>query len=348
MAQKIDEQKMERDLEVAKNILGTLLKDNEHRGIWSSHSIQATYIDDYGVIITIPYTSSVMRLRGLTFSPGKDVVVVGGDGNNVVSVNVPKVEATKIDADSLFKAKSQQTIEAMRLFLADYGNLISQLGPEQKILITNRENNFRWSDNNRELSEISAEAKMSDLNDFKTGKISRSQLEERIKITNRTHSEEKSTDLELLSTIMGRLYRSDLSNTYYTNSSINYDRLADFGVIYRMQVYSSTSEGDNHRIITRDVDGLSQEERNNIVKEMYPDFIKGLKENIVEYGKTINSLKASEILMFQVIMTKCVGCNIPKDLEVSVKNQTLMDYSSGKISKAEALSRITVREGPMQ
>ena len=51
--QEIDENRMNRDLEIAKNILATLIKTGSD-SFYGSTSIEASYIKDYGVIFTIP------------------------------------------------------------------------------------------------------------------------------------------------------------------------------------------------------------------------------------------------------------------------------------------------------
>ena len=51
--QQIDEKKMNRDLEIAKNILETLIKTDSHSR-FSGSTIDASYIKDYGVIFSIP------------------------------------------------------------------------------------------------------------------------------------------------------------------------------------------------------------------------------------------------------------------------------------------------------
>lgn len=51
--QEIDEKKMNRDLEIAKNILATLIK-TESNSFYGGTSIEASYIKDYGVVFTIP------------------------------------------------------------------------------------------------------------------------------------------------------------------------------------------------------------------------------------------------------------------------------------------------------
>lgn len=52
-SQSIDEEKMNRDLEIAKNVLATLLK-GEADGFYGTGSITASYVEGYGVIFTIP------------------------------------------------------------------------------------------------------------------------------------------------------------------------------------------------------------------------------------------------------------------------------------------------------
>ncbi|MCK5699989.1 MAG: hypothetical protein KAI29_02515, partial [Cyclobacteriaceae bacterium] len=51
--QEIDEKKMNRDLEIAKNILATLIKTGSN-SFYGGTSIEASYIKDYGVVFTIP------------------------------------------------------------------------------------------------------------------------------------------------------------------------------------------------------------------------------------------------------------------------------------------------------
>ena len=51
--QEIDQKKMNRDLEIAKNILATLIKTGSD-SFFGGESIDASYIKDYGVVFTIP------------------------------------------------------------------------------------------------------------------------------------------------------------------------------------------------------------------------------------------------------------------------------------------------------
>jgi hypothetical protein len=93
------------------------------------------------------------------------------------------------------------------------------------------------------------------------------------------------------------------------------------------------------------VDAATREKK---VKEIYPIFENELKENMVEYGRTLKSLKDEESLIFNVTLTKCVNCGIPSTLELSIKSSVLKEYGAGKIDKASALSKVFVKKGANQ
>lgn len=179
--------------------------------------------------------------------------------------------------------------------------------------------------------------------------MSRQQLIGKIKITNTESTDEIKTDLELFSSILSRLYRQDLSKTYFASGDIYYEQLVDYGAVYYMVVYSSNrSDGDRHSMPTLEMSSLSQEERNQKVIELYPQFEKSIKDDLVEYGKTIRSLKPEEMLVLNVKLTACKGCGIPSTVELSVKMSVLQDYASGKISKESAVSSVNVTQGAKQ
>lgn len=258
--------------------------------------------------------------------------------------------ATRANSDSLQKVANAKVINAAKNFIADYGDMISQLQPNERIVISNRgEGQFMYYGQHSRRSLLSVEALKSDLTQFKQGKINREQMIAKIKVTNTESSGKTEPDMELLTSIFSRLYSSDLSTTFYTQGNVYYERLTDFGAIVYMQVYSSNQleEGlfDMPTVNLRDVD---QQERDKKVKELYPIFENELKENILDYARTLKSLGDNEQLVFNVKLTKCKGCGIPADIEVSVKNSVLKDYSSGKLDKNSALGKMTVKKGAGQ
>ena len=118
-----------------------------------------------------------------------------------------------------------------------------------------------------------------------------------------------------------------------------------------MQVYSGIERGDyskRYMMPTLGLEDVDQETKDKKVKELYPKFEQDLKDNILEYGRTVKSLKDDEVLVFQVTLTKCAGCGIPSTLELSVKGSVLKDFNSGKADRTIAMGKISVKKGENQ
>jgi hypothetical protein len=264
-------------------------------------------------------------------------------------------ERKRLDMDSVRDAYNQKVIEASKTFLVDYGDMIAQLQPNEKVVISNQGNQPRaWLNRYFDApsrTHLSIEALKSDLTQLRQGKITRDQALSKIKVVNTVSVEEVEPDLELFSSIIQRLYGQDLSKTYFIGDQIYFERLKDFGAIYYMTVYSGIDRGDfsgRYIMPTLGLDNVDQETKDKKVKELYPKFEKELKENLIEYGRTIKSLKDEESLVIQVAMTKCKSCNIPSSLELSVKGIVLKDFNAGKIDQNAAMAKISVKKGANQ
>lgn len=265
----------------------------------------------------------------------------------------------RVNTDSLNTVNNAKIVNAAKTFIADYGDMLSQLAPTERIVVTNRgssENNF-WTYGGQKVkrSLLSVEATKSDLTQFRQGAITRDQLLAKMKVVNTVTTPKVEPDMELLVSIFNRLYREDLSRTYYTQGGTYYERLNDFGAILHMQVVSSMA--NEYNVPAKDVrlvmptlglTNLTLEERDKKVKELYPLFESELKENILDYGRTLKSLNDNEQLIVDVTMTKCKDCGIPATLELSVKASVLKDFNSGKLDKNAALSKIEVKKGANQ
>lgn len=381
---KIDQERMSRDLEIAENALETIIKQNfDKRNMW--FDIKSNYTAGFGVTMRLPNNNNdVWHFEGgygynVRSGTGGVAVIApepppAAQGNGVVTVysgdeyntkTTQRIKQTKPESrDSARNAYYNAMIKASKEFLADYGDLISQLSPEEKILITNRGEggryyNYSWGTDakNQKRQLLTIEATKADISTYRQGKITRDQMMSKIKVVNTESTNEVETDLELFSSIMGRLYRSDLSKTFYCDDNIYYERLKEFGVIYYMTAYSGVeqnrtpedkTEGRLWRMPTQRLEGLTQEQRNKKVIELYPQFEKDLKDNIVEYAQTIKSLKDDEMLVFNVQVTKCVGCNIPSTLELTLKNGLVRKLAAGQTSKAEVVNAINVKKGVAQ
>ncbi len=269
---------------------------------------------------------------------------------------VTRSGASEKDKEKLNKIKEKLNLmltEAAKTFLADYSSILSQLKPDERIIITNRANeggNRYWSfmgDEKRFF--LSIEASAADIKQYQSNKLTKEQFVAKVKVVESEVLNERVQDLELLTTIIDRLYQPDLSKTFFTEQNTYYERLKDYGAIYHMQVFSSNQmERGYFTMPTQSAQKVTEEERNKKVKELYPAFEKELMENILEYGRTIKSLKPEESLVFNVRLTKCKECGIPSTIEITTKASILSDYMSGKLDRNAALAKMEVKKGPNQ
>lgn len=380
LAQKIDDERMERDIAVAENVLGTLIKQqfNNQRTFFPLE-INGNYQAGYGVTFSLPadYTTPIAFIKG-----GSDAVIWGSEPPGVQTHNFsyeldspeksednrPAVageksiklkdkykERTRLDMDSVRDAYNLKVIEAAKTFMVDYGDMIAQLAPQERVIISNQGNQPRmWVNqffNAPKRTHLSLEVLKSDLTQFRQGKITRDQALAKIKVVNTETVDAVEPDLELLSSIFTRLYSQDLSKTYFTGDHVYFERLKDFGVIYYMQLYSGIERGNYSRryvMPTLGLEDVDQETKDKKVKELYPKFEQELKDNILEYGRTVKTLKDDEVLMFQATLTKCAGCGIPSTLELSIKGSVLKDFNAGKSDRNAAMSQFSIKKGENQ
>jgi hypothetical protein len=379
-AQKIDDERMKRDIEVAENVLSTLIKHeiNSQRTFFGLE-IKGSYQEGYGVTFRLPgdyampmiistgdggnftYTYSddispkvaFKREAELDATAAREEAEHSDHDKGAMTLKGAAKEKRKIKSDSVRDEYNKKLIKAARDFIIDYGDFITQLGPNEKIIVTNQGENRSWYFKGNKRIHLSVEGTKADVIAFKQGKLNRDQALAKLKVINTESVEVKEPDLETLSSIFNRLYGADLSKTYFTQNNIYYERLKDYGVIYYMQVYSSTNVhefGDTrrHRMPTLGLSDVDQETRDKKVTELYPKFEQDLKESILEYGRTLKTLKDEEVLVFNVTLTKCNECGIPATLEVTVKGSVLRDFGAGKLDKAAGLSKFTVKKGAKQ
>ena len=68
-----------------------------------------------------------------------------------------------------------------------------------------------------------------------------------------------------------------------------------------------------------------------------------MKENVILYGRTINSLGPEELLILKVALTKCDGCTMPKKIQFSIKQSILASFKMGNLSEKDAIEAVHVR-----
>jgi len=363
-AQEIDETRMNRDIKIAEDIIsGLLSQEGSTSRFFGNTKVSGNYIKDYGVIFNIPTKSGLwpMGIKIDRDDDGDFIILDKSTGQNYA------LGSGEFDLSDMADAKDDYIQATLETFLVDYADLIGQLKGSDKIMlksenksggifvVSGKKYSFNYGGGREEISEaccgddpssyvLTAEVLKEDLTKYKAGTLDRDDLIERILIEKTESVSEKEPELELLSTIFKRLYRSDLSSTYFATREPEYDRITKFGVIYEWRIYSSNTEGNKHNMPTIDAYDLTSDDRNRKVEQIYPKFKAEFARHLVEYGRTLKGLEDHEILMFKIKMTECKGCTIPKSIEVSVKKSVLEDYEKQNLTLDAAAQLVSVTE----
>lgn len=371
VAQKIDKEKMDKDLKVAEAILASLTNQSSNADFraYSLPKSPSRYLEGYGVIFHVDLPPSFVFVAApaqvlINHQRPDNVTSTITSARSITPTKPDSLQKSKLaetlsvygltytdknESDSLKQADVNRSIEQIKTFLLDYADLIGQLKEDDKIKVIESNpthlSSFANSQTTRgSNARISAEIVKKDLNEYKSGKISREELSKRIKITTRADKEPVDQDFVLLGSIFERLYRTDLSNTYFLSGAVYYNRIPDYGVIYHMNVntYERAKVDQVNNVYALSLDDVNQEERNKKVTELYPKFENELKENILEYGKTLKNLDDNEYLIFDVSIAGCRSCDIPEFLQLSVKSAVLRQYNTGKLTKNTALGEVKI------
>ncbi len=333
-AQAVDEDRMQKDIEVTENILATLIKQSQQgRFIHSDRFIEGNYVKDFGVIFRV---NNQHMGWGLFTGEENKVIIWNSDQGKGIGAS----------------ESSEDFKDEIKNFLADYGNLIKQLSADEKILVKvgagdhrNRKLQAKIAGGDYQAAELSIEVSKSDLNEFDERNISRDELLDRITVKESEVDYGEQPQLEVFTAILDRLYDDDLSETYYLANEPSYEKVSDFGVTFYLKFYSSyIHDNDTYSIPTINKKNISKKDRDQIVDDMYPEFLDGFKENLLEYGHALKNLDANEMIIFDMKMTSCDPCDMPARIEVSLNKSVIDDYRERKLTLNEAMTKIQVKE----
>ena len=406
----IDEKKMNRDLEISKNILATLIKSGSDLFL-GGESIEASYIQDYGVVFTIPehlvyFHSKNIEVIAIPDMPPMPDLDIGfyGDFDLSEDINEEQIKKQKIiikehekevkkhreeleksreemekAREDMERAREEAVVELrndgvyriktgpgqedeidweeiMVTFMTDYADLIGQLQPDERIVIKQKspytDHMLIWNGkrSNNEPEEkapanISAMVRRKDVSEYKAGKINKDTFVSRIEITKKEPNK-KIADLEMFANIFDRYYSSDLTETFYSQGVPSYELLEGFGVIFQIK---AASHRGTYRIKQRSAgsntwSAVTPEQVSDDLKNLYAKFKEDLKAFMLDYGRTIRSLKDDDTISLKIKLSSCRDCKIPKSMEVSTKMSVLKQYDQQKLSRDKALARIEIKE----
>lgn len=378
IAQDIDSNRMERDINIMENILQEMFKTSwathgntvrVHYGSFSSSrsdDVRGTYIQDFGVIFTIPGGPPAFVMR--SDSDGKESSYRFRYGDSKEGEPVTRETIT------------YKIVE----FLQDYGPTIGQLSDDDKVMVIYKSNNpdqeliiFRSaSDDEQEkakrqqLPTISIAATKSNLQAYRSGDISSEDFRNRLDISSVKASSANQKDLRLMAGIFETAFEETEEKSFRIRGSVDYLHLSNFGALFSFNARYSTqgdwifsklteslktmgkelkeARADLREKITTSSESLrseklKQHEQNRKEQKQetinaYEQFLGDLKEYIVDYGRTLSSINSNQQIFISVSLSSRYE-EIPERIGLQIQKSTLEN-----MNPEQAIDEINVRE----
>ncbi len=354
-AQSFDADRMNRDITILENVLSELFKvdrlsssNNRVYVSGTSSNVKGAYLPDYGVIFMIPRVSSVRVVSSNQEASQAPATFYYGDND--------KSEVTE-----------DNIIHRSKEFIRDYAPTIGQLKPNEKVMIvygatSNRSNTFFVSFNQvnknnskaEEMPIISIVVDKKQLDDFRSGKLSEENFNDKISVAKNTKKE--LLDLKVLGNIFETALSEDDDYQFHlvSSNSLSYLYLENFGAIYTLSVHKGHGRNLTQAISVNSQSGANiaeyrqkveeqEKELNQIMKGEYDNLVTRMKEFIIDYGRTLSSVKQNQHLLVTVNISGRFE-DIPDRVDFQVKRSVLDQVDRGSMNRQQALSQVLVTE----
>ena len=275
--------------------------------------------------------------------------------------------------DSVNNVNDAKTEEAIREFLVQYADLITELKPNERIRIIysgGKDMNgmdFVWNGNNGLTETNKKQAKSVEVfrNDIDSYKSSKNDKDFKARIKSVAPSKAKeSLKIDMLSTIFDKVLADAKSENIKIQGKTQFAYLEDYSIKYDSKIYlknkkyssnyydnDNCNNCDDDKDDTKDAksktdkdkekDAKIAQEDENIIKEQGL-IEKNGKEYFVLYGKTVAmELKANEKLIWEIDFgDKSKNPKILNKIIFYVSKNVLEDFDSRKITLEQAMTQV--------
>ncbi|MEN7550214.1 hypothetical protein AAG747_20000 [Rapidithrix thailandica] len=278
-----------------------------------------------------------------------------------IEINIPHISFNTLDhnnlnIDSLLEVHNEMVHSIMSRFLSQYGDLASELKENEKILVVYEDKNnassyhTSFSDKQAKFLKISAVVDKKSVVHLKRGRLSPQEFEQKITWSALDANTKQNIDLQVFSKVLQEIVKENNSNNEYkvifsNTPNISFNQIDGLGVIYTLD-YSEMPfwvNMERHEQIVIRTDPSVREEEAERKMEWYHHLNKEIKQTMIEYGRTLQSLKDTDMLIINVSLPQC-NCDMPSDLQLSLKYSVLTRYDQRKIDLDDALEEIIENE----
>ncbi|MEQ9264512.1 MAG: hypothetical protein RLN81_04785 [Balneolaceae bacterium] len=373
----IDANRMNRDIRIMENILGELFRTQispsgsnqtfvvSGTGTFHGDNVRGTYLPGFGVIFNVGNTG----IWGSTYR------VLSGSGDSQYTFYYDAV-----GSDKKKEEVDQESITSrIQSFLRDYASTIGQLKDDEKVMVIfGAKNNNAYSyarlltgrvttatttvqgqnvaaddeDEKEEIPVISVSTKVSDLKEFRTGRINADKFEDRLAVA--TSKDREYLDLKVMGNIFETALRDQKGDAYRLSGNVNYLMLDNFGALFSFSVRYGTNSRRFPTTVTSEFMRVTTGYDNDKEKEEYQEYLKtvtqafenlktNVSEYIVDYGRTLSSVNSDQYLLLSITLSGRLD-EIPERVDVQIKKSVLDQLDRGTISRDAALRQIVINE----
>jgi len=375
----IDNNRMQRDINIMENILEEMFKTSwEARGntvrvgsvaFGRNNDIRGTYLPDYGVIFNIPGGPPAFVIETDSDDEGFAYNFQYGDSDGE-KVDEESITSRIVEFLRDYSSTIGQLSNSDRVMVIYSSNV-----PDREFTI------FRSDDSNvkrQKIPSISVVAKKSDLQAYRSGDLSDEQFRNRLDISTAEANERAQKDLKVMAGIFESAFEDSDSESFRIAGSVDYLKLDNFGALFSFDArYAQRSEWSFSKLqrslesIGKDLenarDELEEEIRVSIdikdsvraknrkeiqekrsqhqenVRKGYDTFVNDLKEYLVDYGRTLSSIKSNQYILVSVSLPNRYD-KIPERLDLQIRKSQLDAMDTGKMSRSQVMNQIKVQE----
>ena len=227
---------------------------------------------------------------------------------------------------------------------------------------------------------LSVVAEKKDLDAFRAGKINEQQFDSRISVSKPDrNSESRYIDMEVMANIFETAFKENRDGSAFRiRGPVNHLKLDNFGALFFFDAtYASSQpgvfrlslapkvhiEGDSDsdaespsrarveilRELDREIEedqekrAKKEKELEENVRSALTEFKTEIKEYMVDYGRTLRSVKSDQYVMASISISSRIS-EIPERLDLQVKKSVLEQLDSGSISREDALEQVMIIE----
>lgn len=353
------------------------LKGSSFKGMVYGESGEtiATYVKGYGVVIKLPkvYLGISYRSVRRNRNTGELYVKVAKQKRikldeskykprdyayYVRSGNKPNYTYTLVDRNEVVSKRRVAMESKMKEFLASANGLMSHLADNEKIELIYDYKVYSYSRRRKKNRK--------EMPRFMTASIDKptwNKNKNQVAFSN-TKPKTNHQQLAIMASIIGGLYKRNVSKSFYGYSRVRYSELGNMGVLYdlrlnqrvgadRQEDMFEIEDGkvvDSDSIRARKSGNYEQikAKRQQANRQAYRKFEQEIKSYLIDYGKVVQGVDANKWLVLNVALPErwytIDDPSVPRSVQVRVKVGVLQDVKAGKITVANAQNQVELQK----